>query len=116
MRKMTSFFKSAQPPRNRIQVEQHEEMKWKEEEDVMTDMKVDPHDWLKVEKSRDIAIRLRRASCQRTAWRKLQKEKEEDLRALSLTFREWLVERAILEWSKSVLVTMASVEGLVITA
>ena len=82
----------------------------------MSDMEVDPHDWLKIKKSRDRAIRLRRATCQRTAWRKLLKEKEDNLRALSLTFREYLVERAILMCSKSMLVTMASVEGLVITA
>ena len=42
MRKMTLFFSSVQP--SRIQVEQHEEMEWEEEEDVMTDMEVDPHD------------------------------------------------------------------------
>ena len=76
----------------------------------MSDMEVDPHDWLKIKKSRDRAIRLRRASCQRTAWRKLQKEMEDSLRVLALTFR------AVLKWSKSVLVTLANVQGLVITA
>ena len=54
----------------------------------MSDMEVDPHDWIKMEKSRDRAIRLRRATCQRTAWRKLQKEKEDSLRQLAFTFRE----------------------------
>ena len=44
MRKMTSFFSIVQPPRTRIPVEQHDEMKWKEQEDIMTDMEVDPHD------------------------------------------------------------------------
>ena len=53
MRKMTSFFSIVQPQRTRSHVEQQEDMEW---EDVMTDMEVDPHDWLKMEKSRDRAI------------------------------------------------------------
>ena len=79
MRKMTSFFSTVQPPRTRIHVEQHEEMEWEEQEDVTTDMEVDPHDWLKMEKSRDRAIRLRGDSCQRKACSKLLKEKEDNL-------------------------------------
>ena len=62
-------------------------MRWCQE-DVTTDMEVDTNDWLKIEKYRDRAIRLRRASCQRTAWRKFLKEKEDNLQVLSLTFRE----------------------------
>ena len=92
----------------RFPEQQHEKMEWEEQESVMSDMVVDPNDWLKMEKSRDRAIRLRRASCQGTAWRKLQKEKGRQ--------SEWLVERAMLEWSKSMLVTLTSVQRLIIKA
>ena len=46
------------------------------------DMEVDTHDWLKVKRSRDRAIKLRRASCQRSKWRRNLKEKEDKLREL----------------------------------
>ena len=37
-------------------------MEWEEQENDMSDMEVDPHDWSEMEKFRDRAIRLRRAS------------------------------------------------------
>ena len=71
MRKMTSFFNRVQPPRTNIQVEQHEEMEWEEQEDVMSDMdkdgEVQRHGYQTEEQNR-------------TAWRKLKKEKEDSLR------------------------------------
>ena len=43
IRKMT-VFSTVHPPRTMIQVEQHDEREWEEQEDVTTDMEVDPHD------------------------------------------------------------------------
>ena len=75
MKKITSFFITVQPSMTILLEQQHEEMEWEEQESVMSDVEADPHDWLKMEKSRDRAIRLRRAYCQRKTWRKLQKKK-----------------------------------------
>ena len=108
MKKITPFFIKVQPSRTILPEQQHEEMEWEEQESVMSDMEDDPHDWLNMEKSRDRAIRLRRASCQKTTWMKLQKEKEDSLRVLTLTFRRCLIEIVMKEWSKSMLVTLAS--------
>ena len=51
---MTSFFTRVQPSRTSLPVKQHEEMEW-DEQDVMSVKEVDPHDWLKMKKSRDRA-------------------------------------------------------------
>ena len=46
--------------RTSLPEKQHKEMEWEEQEEVMSDMEVDPHDKLKMEKSMYRAIRLRR--------------------------------------------------------
>ena len=88
---------------------QYEEMEWEEHANVLIDMEVDPLDWLKMKRSRDRIIRLRRASCQRSTWRRLQKEKEDCLREL-VSFREWLK-----EWGRSILMPLPSFQGMTVT-
>ena len=64
LKKITSFFARIQPIQTIHPEIQCEEMEWEEHANFLIDMEVDPHDWLKVERSRYRAIRLRRASCQ----------------------------------------------------
>ena len=49
IRKIPSFFTRVQPTRTSLPVELHEEMEGEVQENVMSDMELDPHDWLKME-------------------------------------------------------------------